>query len=65
MSKRLPPVERRKFESKLKKNGFRKDRSNGGHDIWETTTQSVSIPAHKKNINGGLAKRLSKELHLV
>lgn len=43
----------------------KKDRCNGGHEIWEKTiTKSVSIPIHEKEINGGMARRLAKELGL-
>ena len=63
MSKRLPPVPKREFEAKLKENGFHKDRNNGGHTVWERT-QSISIPIHDKEINGGMARRLTKEFHL-
>lgn len=63
MSKRLPPVSKREFETKLKENGFHKDRNNGGHTVWERT-QSISIPIHDKEINGGMARRLTKEFHL-
>lgn len=64
MSKRLPSVKYKDFITALKKNGFKKDRSKGGHEIWEKTiTQSVCITIHG-DINGGIAKRLDKEFDL-
>ena len=63
MSKHLKPVPTDEFRRVLKRNGFRKDRSNTGHEIWERT-QSVSIPIHDKEICGGIAKRLTKEYNL-
>ena len=63
MSRRLPPVPLKDFQRKLKSNGFQKDRCNDGHEIWERK-QSLSIPIHDKEINGGIARRLSKEYNL-
>lgn len=64
MSKRLPSVTYRTFITALKDKGFKKDRTKGGHEIWEKTiTQSVCIPVHG-DINGGIAKRLDKEFDL-
>ena len=63
MSGRLPCVPVREFQRTLKENGFQKDRCNDGHEIWERK-QSVSIPVHSKEINGGIARRLSKQYHL-
>ena len=61
---KLPEVPYKEFTTALKENGFKPDRSNGGHEIWEkTTTQSVSIPIHG-DINGALARRLDKQLGL-
>lgn len=60
---RLPGVPVREFQKTLKKNGFQFDRSNDGHEIWERK-QSVSIPVHDKEINGGICRRLTKEYHL-
>lgn len=52
MSGRLPPVPYKTFTDILKANGFKHDRSKGGHEIWEKTiTDSVSIPVHG-DING-------------
>ena len=64
MSGRLPPIPYKAFTDILKANGFKYDRSKGGHEVWEKTiTQSVSIPIHG-DINGALARRLDKELGL-
>lgn len=63
MSNRLRPVSTNDFRKKLKKNGFQFSRSNTGHEIWERK-QSLSIPAHDKEICGGIVKRLSKEYNL-
>lgn len=41
------------FRKTLEDNGFKYDRSNSGHEIWERK-QSVSIPIHSKEINGGI-----------
>lgn len=60
----LAPVPTEKFRTALKENGYKKDRSNGGHEIWEKTiTKSCSIPIHGK-VNGAMARRLNKEHHL-
>ena len=65
MSGRLPPMPYKDFTDILKANGFKHDRSKGGHEVWEKTiTKSVSIPIHEKEINGGMARRLAKELGL-
>ena len=65
MSGKLPGVPVNKFQKALKNAGYKKDRCNGGHEIWEKTiTKSVSIPIHEKEINGGMARRLAKELGL-
>ena len=63
MSGKLPGVPVREFRKTLEDNGFKYDRSNSGHEIWERK-QSVSIPIHSKEINGGIARRLSKQYHL-
>lgn len=61
MSGRLPPIPYKDFIDILKANGFKHDRSKGGHEVWEKTiTDSVSIPVHG-DINGGLARRLIRE----
>lgn len=61
---KLPEVSYKEFTTALKANGFKPDRSKGGHEVWEKTiTQSVSIPIHG-DINGALARRLDKELGL-
>ena len=65
MAKRLVPYPKDKFIKALKSKGFIENRVKGGHAIYErTTTQSVSIPIHDKEINGGIAKRLDKEFGL-
>lgn len=47
-----------------KANGFKHDRSKGGHEVWEKTiTDSISIPVHG-DINGGIARRLIREHRL-
>ena len=48
MSGKLPGVPVREFRKTLEDNGFK----------------SVSIPIHSKEINGGIARRLSKQYHL-
>ena len=54
-----------KFKKALERKGFEKDRSKGGHEVWERkTTQSITIPIHDKEINGAIAKRLDKEYNL-
>lgn len=63
MSGKLSGVPVREFRKTLEDNGFKYDRSNSGHEIWERK-QSVSIPIHSKEINGGIARRLSKQYHL-
>lgn len=61
----LAGVPTRKVKKALSDNGYVKDRCNDGHEIWEKTiTKSVSIPIHDKEINGAMAKRLSKEHNL-
>ena len=61
---KLPEVSYKEFTTALKANGFKPNRSKGGHEVWEKTiTQSVSIPIHG-DINGALARRLDKELKL-
>ena len=61
MSGRLPPMPYKDFTDILKANGFKHDRSKGGHEVWEKTiTDSISIPVHG-DINGGLARRLIRE----
>ena len=60
----LPPIPTEKFRSALKENGYNKDRSNGGHEVWKKTiTKSCTIPIHGE-VNGAMAKRLSKEHNL-
>lgn len=62
---KLPGVPKKKFINALENAGYKKDRCNGGHEIWEkTVTRSVSIPIHDKEINGGMARRLAKEAGL-
>lgn len=57
----LAPVETEKFRTALKRNGYKKDRCNGGHEIWEKTiTMSCSIPIHG-DVNGALARKLNKQ----
>jgi predicted RNA binding protein YcfA (HicA-like mRNA interferase family) len=64
MAGRLPPIPYDVFTKILKVNGFRYDRSKGGHEVWEKTiTDSISIPVHG-DINGGIARRLIKEHNL-
>ena len=65
MAGKLPPVDYRDFTDILKANGYKKDRGNGGHEIWERTiTDSISIPVHDRSINGGIARRLIKQHNL-
>ena len=60
----LPPIPIEKFRSALERKGYKKDRSNGGHEVWEKTiTKSCTIPIHGE-VNGAMAKRLSKEHNL-
>lgn len=60
----LPSIPVDRFRTILRKNGYKKDRSNTGHEIWEKTiTKSCSIPIHGE-INGALARRLIKEYNL-
>lgn len=60
----LPGIPTEKFRSALKENGYNKDRSNGGHEVWEKTiTKSCTIPIHGE-VNGAMARRLSKEHNL-
>ena len=43
MSGKLPGVPVNKFQKALKNAGYKKDRCNGGHEVWEKTiTKSVS-----------------------
>lgn len=57
----LAPVETERFRKALERNGYRKDRSKGGHEIWEKTiTMSCSIPIHG-DVNGALARKLNKQ----
>ena len=64
MSGRLPPMPYKDFTDILKANGFKHDRSKGGHEVWEKTiTDSISIPVHG-DINGGIARRLIREHRL-
>ena len=49
MAGRLPPIPYDVFTKILKANGFRYDRSKGGHEVWEKTiTDSISIPVQRK-----------------
>lgn len=60
----LSGIPTEKFRSALKENGYNKDRSNGGHEVWEKTiTKSCTIPIHGE-VNGAMARRLSKEHNL-
>ena len=53
---KLPGVPVRKFTKALADNGFKKDRCNSGHEIWErTTTETVVEPIHAKEIKGCIA----------
>lgn len=63
MAGKLPGIPLREFQKTLKDNGFSKDRCNGGHEVWKRT-QTVSIPAHDKEINGAVARRLTREYGL-
>lgn len=42
------------FKRKLQDNGFREERSKGGHIIYKRT-QTISVPAHGE-VNAALAK---------
>ena len=54
-----------KFKAILKENGYKKNRCNSGHEVWERTiTDSISISIHSKEMNGCIAKRLIKEHNL-
>lgn len=58
------PVGTDKFRKALERNGYKKDRCNGGHEVWEKTiTKSCSIPIHG-DVNGAMARRLNKEHNL-
>ena len=50
------------FKRKLQDNGFREERSKGGHIIHKRT-QTISVPAHGE-VNAALAKGLSKKYNL-
>lgn len=64
MSK-LAGVPTMEFKSILKANGYKLDRCSGGHEIWErTVTDSISVPIHKKEVRGCIARRLIKEHNL-
>lgn len=63
MSGRLPKVKRKKFENLLEDNGFHMDRCNGGHAIWKRT-QSVSVPIHDNEVNGGMVRKYTKLYNL-
>lgn len=65
MGHKLPGIPRKRFVEALKASGYKHNRYNGGHDIWEKTiTTSISIPCHANEIDGGLARRLAKEHNL-
>lgn len=65
MAGRLPGMPVKDFTKILKANGYKYDRSNGGHEIWKKiVVNSISIPVHNKEINGGIARRLIKEFEL-
>ena len=65
MSGRLPGIPTRKFVDALEEKGFKKDRCNSGHDIYERTiTESVSVPIHSKEIKGAVARKISKKYNL-
>ena len=54
-----------KFRHVLEAKGYKKDRTNGGHEVWEKqVTVSCTIPIHSKEINGKLAMSLAKKHHL-
>lgn len=62
---KLPGIPTNDFKKALEKNGYKKDRSKGGHEIWKKTiTLTCSIPIHGKEINGAMARRLDKEHQL-
>ena len=62
MSGRLPGIKLNEFQSVLKANGYKKDRCNTGHEVWEKTiTDSISIPIHGKEIKGCIARKIIKE----
>ena len=59
---KLPGIPLRQFQDVLKANGYKKNRCNTGHEIWEKTiTDSISIPIHGKEIKGCIIKRIIKE----
>ncbi len=65
MAGKLSPYPKDKFLKALKSKGFEESRIKGGHAVYErTTTQSVTVPIHDKEINGGIVKRLDKEFGL-
>ena len=62
---KLPGVPVLKFRKALIDAGYTKDRCNGGHEIWKKiVVNTISIPIHDKEINGAVARRLSKEFDL-
>ena len=45
--------------------GYTKERCKGGHEVWKKiVVNTISIPIHDKEINGAVARRLSKEFDL-
>lgn len=52
----------REFQKTLKAKGYCFVRQSGSHKIWSNGKQTISVPMHKKEINGCLAQRLEKEM---
>lgn len=62
---KLPGVPVLKFRKALQNAGYTKERCKGGHEIWKKiVVNTISIPIHDKEINGAVARRLSKEFDL-
>lgn len=60
-------VDSRRFRKKLKQNGFMERRWSGDHLIFERNVgEIISVPVGgKKQINGCMVKRLTKEFNLL
>lgn len=59
-------IKTRHFQKKLLNNGFYFQRIKGSHFIYQNSKGDIiSIPAVKNEINGCIARRLTKEFSLV
>lgn len=62
---KLPGVPLDDFERILKGNGYKYDRCNDGHAIYKKTiTRTISVPNHKREVKGCLAKKIIKNYGL-